>query len=79
MTGDDDVVVVHDGGGDGADDGDDDDDDDDDDDYDDGADDVDLPFVWQTAANSSVAALLLPSMDKGTRRGAADHHGDVMT
>ena len=70
MTGDDDVVVVHDG----ADDGDDDDDDDDN-----GADDVDLPFVWQTAANSSVAALLLPSMDKGTRRGDADHHGDVMT
>ena len=64
MTGDDDVVVVHDGAGDGA---------------DDGADDVDLPFVWQTAANSSVAALLLPSMDKGTRRGSADHHGDVMT
>ena len=69
MTGDDDVVVVHDGAGDGADDGADDDDD--------GADDVDLPFVWQTAANSSVAALLLPSMDKGTRRGAADHHGDI--
>ena len=70
MRGDDDVIVVHDGAGDGTDGGDDDDD---------GADDVDLPFVWQTAANSSVAALLLPSMDKGTRRGAADYHGDVVT